>query len=131
MHDADTTSTSLRALAALGIGISIDDFGTGYSSLLQLKRLPATELKIDRAFILAVEESDEDVVIISAIIALGHALNMDVVAEGIETQGQRTYIERLGCDYLQGNQLGQPVSAESFMRLHGGVVLPAVDHSEP
>ncbi|KRG39444.1 hypothetical protein ARC78_01625 [Stenotrophomonas pictorum JCM 9942] len=131
MHDADTTSTSLRALAALGIGISIDDFGTGYSSLLQLKRLPATELKIDRAFILAVEESDEDVVIISAIIALGHALNMDVVAEGIETQGQRTYIERLGCDYLQGNQLGQPVSAESFMRLHGGVALPAVDHSEP
>lgn len=122
MRNADTTIALLRSLAALGVGISIDDFGTGFSSLLHLKRVPATELKIDRAFILAVEESDEDVVIVSAIIALGHALNLDVVAEGIETQGQRTYIERLGCDYLQGNQLGRPVSAESFMRLHGGNV---------
>jgi len=118
-RDADAATRQLHALAALGVGISIDDFGTGFSSLLRLRRIPATELKIDRAFILAVDESDEDVVIVSAVIALGHALNLDVVAEGIETQGQRTYIERLGCDYLQGNVLGQPVNAETFLRLYG------------
>ncbi|MGE8280826.1 MAG: putative bifunctional diguanylate cyclase/phosphodiesterase [Stenotrophomonas sp.] len=120
MRDTDNTIAVLRSLAGLGVGISIDDFGTGFSSLLHLKRLPATELKIDRAFVASLEESDEDVVIVSAIVALAHALNMQVVAEGIETPGQRSYVERLGCDHLQGFLLGRPVSAENFMRLHGG-----------
>ena len=120
MRDTDNAIAVLRSVAALGVGISIDDFGIGVSSLLHLKRLPATEIKIDRAFVLALEESDEDVVIVSAIVALGHALNMEIVAEGIETQGQRSYVERLGCDHLQGYLLGRPVSAENFMRLHGG-----------
>ncbi len=119
-RDADAAVGVLRAIAALGVGIAIDDFGTGFSSLLQLRRLPATEIKIDRAFVLALEDSDEDVVVVSAIVALGHALNMEVVAKGIETSGQRTYAERLGCDHLQGYQLGHPVGAESFMRLYGG-----------
>ncbi|PZU28185.1 MAG: hypothetical protein DI584_06620, partial [Stenotrophomonas sp.] len=100
MRDTDNAIAVLRSVAALGVGISIDDFGIGVSSLLHLKRLPATEIKIDRAFVLALEESDEDVVIVSAIVALGHALNMEIVAEGIETQGQRSYVERLGCDHL-------------------------------
>ncbi|MGE8233533.1 MAG: putative bifunctional diguanylate cyclase/phosphodiesterase [Stenotrophomonas sp.] len=120
MRDTDNAISVLRSVAGLGVGISIDDFGIGVSSLLHLKRLPATEIKIDRAFVLALEESDEDVVIVSAIVALGHALNMEIVAEGIETQGQRAYVERLGCDHLQGYLLGRPVSAENFMRLHGG-----------
>ena len=120
MRDTENTIAVLRSLAGLGVGISIDDFGTGFSSLLHLKRLPATELKIDRAFVASLEESDEDVVIVSAIVALAHALNMQVVAEGIETPGQRSYVERLGCDHLQGFLLGRPVSAENFMRLHGG-----------
>ena len=120
MRDADNAIAVLRSVAALGVGISIDDFGTGFSSLLHLKRVPATEIKIDRAFVVALEESDEDVVIVSAIVALGHALNLSVVAEGIETPGQRSYVERLGCDHLQGYLLGRPVSAENFMRLHGG-----------
>lgn len=120
MRDTDNAIAVLRSLAGLGVGISIDDFGTGFSSLLHLKRLPATELKIDRAFVASLEESDEDVVIVSAIVALAHALNMQVVAEGIETQGQRSYVERLGCDHLQGYLLGRAVSAENFMRLHGG-----------
>ncbi|WP_282269986.1 EAL domain-containing protein [Stenotrophomonas sp. PS02298] len=120
MRDTDNAIAVLRSVAALGVGISIDDFGIGVSSLLHLKRLPATEIKIDRAFVLALEESDEDVVIVSAIVALGHALNMEIVAEGIETQGQRSYVERLGCDHLQGYLLGRPVSAENFMRLQGG-----------
>lgn len=118
MRDTDTSLRLLQALSALGVGISIDDFGTGYSSLLYLKRLPATEIKIDHAFVRDLEHSAEDVVIVSAIVALGHALDMDIVAEGVETAAQRAYLERLGCDYLQGYLLGRPVDAARFMQLH-------------
>ncbi len=118
MRDTEASLTLLQAMAALGVGISIDDFGTGYSSLLYLKRLPATEIKIDHAFVRDLENSSEDVVIVSAIVALGHALDMDIVAEGVETAGQRAYLERLGCDYLQGYLLGRPVDAQRFMQLH-------------
>ncbi|MHC9015233.1 bifunctional diguanylate cyclase/phosphodiesterase [Stenotrophomonas sp. Ste96] len=123
MRDTEASLTLLLAMAALGVGISIDDFGTGYSSLLYLKRLPATEIKIDHAFVRDLENSSEDVVIVSAIVALGHALDMDIVAEGVETVGQRAYLERLGCDYLQGYLLGRPVDPERFMQLH--------DHPRP
>ncbi|WP_369350120.1 putative bifunctional diguanylate cyclase/phosphodiesterase [Stenotrophomonas sp. JAG2] len=123
MRDTEASLTLLQAMAALGVGISIDDFGTGYSSLLYLKRLPATEIKIDHAFVRDLENSSEDVVIVSAIVALGHALDMDIVAEGVETVGQRAYLERLGCDYLQGYLLGCPVDPERFMQLH--------DHPRP
>ncbi|WP_315387849.1 EAL domain-containing protein [uncultured Stenotrophomonas sp.] len=118
MRDTDTSLRLLQSLARLGVGISIDDFGTGYSSLLYLKRLPATEIKIDHAFVRDLESSSEDVVIVSAIVALGHALDMDIVAEGVETAGQRAYLERLGCDFLQGYLLGRPVDPERFMQLH-------------
>ncbi|WP_421574731.1 putative bifunctional diguanylate cyclase/phosphodiesterase [Stenotrophomonas maltophilia] len=118
MRDTEASLILLQAMAALGVGISIDDFGTGYSSLLYLKRLPATEIKIDHAFVRDLENSSEDVVIVSAIVALGHALDMDIVAEGVETVGQRAYLERLGCDYLQGYLLGRPVDAQRFMQLH-------------
>lgn len=123
MRDTEASLTLLLAMAALGVGISIDDFGTGYSSLLYLKRLPATEIKIDHAFVRDLENSSEDVVIVSAIVALGHALDMDIVAEGVETAGQRAYLERLGCDYLQGYLLGRPVDPERFTQLH--------DHPRP
>ena len=118
MRDTDTSLRLLQALSALGVGISIDDFGTGYSSLLYLKRLPATEIKIDHGFVRDLEHSAEDVVIVSAIVALGHALDMDIVAEGVETAAQRAYLERLGCDFLQGYLLGRPVDAARFMQLH-------------
>jgi len=118
MRDTETSLHLLQALSALGVGISIDDFGTGYSSLLYLKRLPATELKIDHAFVSDLENSREDVVIVSAVVALGHALDMDIVAEGVETAAQRAYLERLGCNYLQGYLLGKPVDAQRFAQLH-------------
>ena len=118
MRDTETSLRLLQALARLGVGISIDDFGTGYSSLLYLKRLPASEIKIDHAFVRELENSSEDVVIVSAIVALGHALDMDIVAEGVETAGQRAYLERLGCDYLQGYLLGHPVDPVRFKQLH-------------
>ncbi|MBD8634371.1 EAL domain-containing protein [Stenotrophomonas sp. CFBP 13725] len=119
MRDTTTSTDLLQGLSALGVGISIDDFGTGYSSLFYLKRLPATELKIDHAFVRDLANSREDVVIVSSIIALGRALHMDVVAEGVETIAQRRCLEQLGCTSLQGYLLGRPVEAARFLQLHG------------
>ena len=114
MRDTETSMVLLQALAGLGVGISIDDFGTGYSSLLYLKRLPATELKIDHAFVRELASAPNDVVIVSTIIALGHALGMQIVAEGVETAAQRACLEALGCDFLQGYLLGRPLDAACF-----------------
>jgi len=117
MRDTEASLTLLLAMAALGVGISIDDFGTGYSSLLYLKRMPATELKIDRAFVHDLEDNAEDAAIVSSIIALGRSLQLQIVAEGVETAGQRQYLSDMGCDQLQGYHLGRPVDAAEFMRL--------------
>lgn len=108
MRDADATLRVLDELTAMGVQIAIDDFGTGYSSLLYLKRLPATELKIDRAFITDLESNSEDAAIVASIVALGRALNLRVVAEGVETQGQREHLKQLGCDVYQGYLLSRP-----------------------
>jgi len=79
--------------------------------------MPATELKIDRAFVHDLEENAEDAAIVSSIIALGRSLQLRIVAEGVETDGQRQYLSDLGCDLLQGYHLGKPVGAEEFLRL--------------
>jgi EAL domain-containing protein (putative c-di-GMP-specific phosphodiesterase class I) len=116
MKDVDASLAILNDLTAMGVHIAIDDFGTGYSSLLYLKRMPATELKIDRAFVHDLERNDEDAAIVSSIIALGRTLQLQVVAEGVETQAQREYLSELGCDQLQGYHLGRPMDAEEFLR---------------
>lgn len=116
MHDAEASLAVLRELADLGISISIDDFGTGYSSLLYLKRLPASELKIDRGFISQLEHDQEDAAIVSAIIALGQRLNLRIVAEGVETQAQQQFLTELGCDSLQGFLLGKPLPPQDFLK---------------
>ncbi len=115
MHDADASLTVLQRLADMGVDLSIDDFGTGYSSLMYLKRLPANELKIDRGFVRDLEHDSDDAAIVSAIVALGQALGLRIVAEGVETDCQQAFLTRLGCDSLQGYLLGQPVPAEQFM----------------
>ncbi|WP_411850336.1 putative bifunctional diguanylate cyclase/phosphodiesterase [Stenotrophomonas sp. LGBM10] len=117
MKDVEASLQILHGLTAMGVNISIDDFGTGYSSLLYLKRMPATELKIDRAFVHDLEDNAEDAAIVSSIIALGRSLQLQIVAEGVETDGQRQYLSDLGCDLLQGYHLGKPVGAEEFLRL--------------
>ncbi|MGE8217297.1 Phytochrome-like protein cph2 [compost metagenome] len=117
MKDVEASLQILHGLTAMGVNISIDDFGTGYSSLLYLKRMPATELKIDRAFVHDLEDNAEDAAIVSSIIALGRSLQLQIVAEGVETDGQRQYLSDLGCDLLQGYHLGRPVAAEEFLRL--------------
>ena len=115
MHDADASLTVLQRLSDMGVDLSIDDFGTGYSSLMYLKRLPANELKIDRGFVRDLEQDSDDAAIVSAIVALGQALGLRIVAEGVETDMQQDFLTRLGCDSLQGYLLGQPVPAEQFM----------------
>ncbi len=112
MSDADASLRILKQLHDLGVRISIDDFGTGYSSLLYLKRLPASELKIDRGFIHDLEHDTEDAAIVSAIVALGQTLCLNIVAEGVETTVQQEFLTRLGCNSLQGFLLGRPMSAD-------------------
>lgn len=116
MSDTDASMHVLKQLAEMGVDLSIDDFGTGYSSLLYLKRLPANELKIDRDFVRDLEHDSDDAAIISAIVALGQALNLRIVAEGVETLRQQDFLTALGCNSLQGFLLGHPLPAEQFMQ---------------
>ena len=115
MSDADASMTVLQELSTMGVDLSIDDFGTGYSSLMYLKRLPANELKIDRGFVRDLERDSDDAAIVSAIVALGQALGLRIVAEGVETDSQQDFLTQLGCDSLQGYLLGHPLPAERFM----------------
>jgi len=116
MHDADVSMIVLQQLADMGVDLSIDDFGTGYSSLMYLKRLPANELKIDRGFVRDLEHDSDDAAIVSAIVALGQALGLRIVAEGVETGVQRTFLTELGCDSLQRYYLGHPMPPERFLQ---------------
>ena len=115
MNDTDGSLAVLRQLAEMGVDLSIDDFGTGSSSLMYLKRLPANEIKIDRGFVRDLEHDSDDAAIISAIVAVGQALNLRIVAEGIENDRQQNFLTRLGCDSLQGFLLGLPLPPDRFM----------------
>ena len=115
MSDADASMNVLQQLSQMGVDLSIDDFGTGYSSLMYLKRLPANELKIDRGFVRDLEHDSDDAAIVSAIVALGQALGLRIVAEGVETDVQQNFLTRLGCDSLQGYHLGHPLPPDTFM----------------
>ena len=114
MQDPYQSLAILQKLDDMGVKISIDDFGTGYSSLLYLKRLPATELKIDRGFVRDLAPHTEDAAIVSAIVALGRTLNLSIVAEGIETRAQQEFLTGLGCSTLQGYLLGRPMPAREL-----------------
>ncbi|MGY2291692.1 putative bifunctional diguanylate cyclase/phosphodiesterase [Pseudomonas sp. SDO528_S397] len=115
MSDADASMAVLQQLSDMGVDLSIDDFGTGYSSLMYLKRLPANELKIDRGFVRDLEHDSDDAAIVSAIVALGQALDLRIVAEGVETDVQQDFLTSLGCNSLQGYLLGHPLPADRFM----------------
>jgi diguanylate cyclase (GGDEF)-like protein/PAS domain S-box-containing protein len=102
IHDAEEALGKLEALEALGVHLALDDFGTGFSSLTYLKRFPLHKLKIDRSFIASVHENGADEAIVAAMIQMGHALNMEVVAEGVERTDQLARLQALGCDHFQG-----------------------------
>jgi EAL domain-containing protein (putative c-di-GMP-specific phosphodiesterase class I) len=107
--------TALQGLRELGIRLAIDDFGTGYSSLTYLRRFPVETLKIDRSFMAGAGRSREDEAIIDMILSLAHALGLHVVAEGVETSEQLTYLRRLGCAYGQGYYFGRPMAPDQLL----------------
>ena len=106
----------LNKLHDLGVSLSIDDFGTGFSSLAYLKRLPVNELKIDKSFIMEINEDANDKKIVSSTINLGHNLGLKVVAEGIETQKVMSLLQGMGCDQMQGYFIGKPMPKELFWK---------------
>jgi EAL domain-containing protein (putative c-di-GMP-specific phosphodiesterase class I) len=112
MHNAETTTNTLRKLKALGVRIAIDDFGTGYSSLGYLKRFPIDALKIDRSFITELPDDQEDASIAQAIITLSHALRLKVIAEGVENKAQLDFLAMHGCDEMQGYYFSRPLPAD-------------------
>jgi predicted signal transduction protein with EAL and GGDEF domain len=109
ISDPAGTKDVIRRLKGLGVGISIDDFGTGYTSLAYLARLPITQLKIDRSFVIDMNRNADDAAIVRSIITLGHDLGLEVVAEGVETQEAHDQLARLGCDTIQGYWLSPPL----------------------
>jgi len=119
MQDTEATLARLDELGTLGVELAIDDFGTGYSSLAYLHRLPVDVLKIDRAFVSRLSDSVDEAPIVNAILELGHALGLAVLAEGIETQEQAEYLRRHGCDLGQGYLFARPIAPEEVAALLG------------
>jgi len=117
MRKVEETIIALQQFRDLGIGISVDDFGTGYSSLNYLKRLPLDALKIDRSFVKDIPDDTDDMAITAAIIAMGHQLNVAIVAEGVETAEQLAFLETHGCEMAQGYLISKPVPGEALEKL--------------
>src|SRR5689334_12690178 len=111
MHQRESIVDTLSCLSELGICVAIDDFGTGYSSLSYLKRFHVQELKIDRSFIRGVPGNIDDSAIVTAIASMTKSLGLRLVAEGVESEAQLAFAQRLGCDVTQGFLLGKPVPA--------------------
>ncbi len=114
LNDADIIANEMQKLRELGINISIDDFGTGYSSLSYLKKLPFSTLKIDKSFTQDISDESDDEDLVSTIINISKNFNMEIIAEGIETEQQYKYLKDKGCDYMQGYYCSKPVTAEDF-----------------
>jgi EAL domain-containing protein (putative c-di-GMP-specific phosphodiesterase class I) len=108
VDDAKSAEVLLRRLRALGLNLALDDFGTGYSSLTYLRMFPIGILKIDKSFVRSIGTEREDAAIVAAIVALARNLNMNVVAEGVETHEQLAVLRRLGCPYMQGYLFSRP-----------------------
>lgn len=127
MFDAQHTIDVIRAFQERGFEVAIDDFGTGYSSLAYLQRFRVKQLKMDRFFTNGLDtHGREGSAVVSAIIALAHSLDMDVVAEGVETDSQRAALKTLACDEMQGFLLGKPLTSEAFARLLASPPAPAM-----
>lgn len=119
VSDPDKAASTLSTLKALGVKLSLDDFGTGYSSLSYLTRFSFDRLKIDKSFVADLLTDPNDLEVVKAIIAMGHALGLDVIAEGVERVIERDMLESLGCDYFQGYLVGRPGVPEQISPLLG------------
>lgn len=116
MNNPEKAVSTLKELKALGVLIAIDDFGTGYSSLNYLKRFPVTSIKIDRSFVNDIHVDEDDKAIVDAVIGLGHSLNLEVVAEGVEEVEQFKYLCEKGCDFIQGFLYSKPLPSDTFVK---------------
>ncbi len=114
LENIEETINTMNALRRIGVRFSLDDFGTGYSSLQYLKRLPLDELKIDQSFIRDIVTDGNDQAIVKTIIAVAQSLNLGVIAEGVETEEQRLFLEGTGCKHYQGYLFGKPAHVEEF-----------------
>ena len=114
MHNAEDSIGIMRQLKSLGIALALDDFGTGYSSLAYLKRFPIDKLKIDKTFVRDIPDDANDMAIVSAIIAMAHALGLKVQAEGVETEAQMEFLRDCGCEYAQGYLFGRALPGDEF-----------------
>lgn len=117
MSDPQRALKILSAIKAMEVRLAIDDFGSGYSSLAQIKRFPIDTLKVDRLFIRDIGTSSENCIVTEAIIAMGKTLSLTVVAGGVETQEQHTFLSEHACDELQGFHFSKPVLPEQFAEL--------------
>jgi diguanylate cyclase (GGDEF)-like protein len=117
--DPERALQVMRRLAEMGVKMSIDDFGTGHSSMSYLKKMPVSEIKIDRSFVMDMMENSNDEAIVKATIDLAHSLGLEVVAEGVETQESADHLKRLGCDVLQGFLFSKPISPEELIAMAG------------
>ena len=119
IEDFDRGLALLRRLKGLGVRISMDDFGSGYSSLSYLQAFPFDKIKIDRAFVMNLGRNPQSAAIVRAVIGLGHGLEMSIVAEGVETQEQLSFLAEQGCDAVQGYFIGKPFPIEQYDTLVG------------
>jgi diguanylate cyclase (GGDEF)-like protein len=119
MDDPEATIRNLRNLKDLGVRLAIDDFGTGYSSLAYLKLFPIDRLKLDRTFVKDIETDPNDAAICAATIGLAHVLNLELIAEGVETGAQLAFLQQMGCDAMQGYLCSRPVPRETAASLIG------------
>ncbi|MCR4297262.1 MAG: EAL domain-containing protein, partial [Gallionella sp.] len=117
LENVQDTIAKMREIKLLGVSFSMDDFGTGYSSLSYLKRLPLDQIKIDKSFVLDITNDPNDAAIVQAIIAMTHALGLNVIAEGVETGAQRDFLDKHGCHAFQGYLFSKPVPLEEFEAL--------------
>ncbi|MEA2518527.1 MAG: hypothetical protein QOF49_607, partial [Chloroflexota bacterium] len=124
LDEGDASAVALRALRDLGLKLALDDFGTGYSSLSYLRRLPLDTIKIDRSFVDGIDDDDSNLPIVQAVIALAHGLGIEVVAEGIETQGQLDRLRGLVCDRGQGYWFARPQPPAALADLLAGGIAP-------
>ncbi|MCD6704965.1 MAG: GGDEF domain-containing phosphodiesterase [Thiobacillus sp.] len=114
---AEKTIATLGKLKAMGIKLSIDDFGTGYSSLSYLKRFPIDTLKIDQSFVRDITADPDDAAIAKSIISMAHDMQLRVIAEGVETEAQKSFLQQRHCDEMQGYLFSRPVPAAEFETL--------------
>ncbi|MDE2274634.1 MAG: EAL domain-containing protein, partial [Gammaproteobacteria bacterium] len=116
MEDVNQSVATFRRLRGLGLSLSIDDYGTGYSSMAQLKRLPVDELKIDKSFVIDMNQNTDDATIVRSIIELGHNMGLRVTAEGVESRASLGLLRKLHCDTAQGNYISRALHAEQFQQ---------------